>query len=140
MNKDLKQKIIDTVAKEHHLIIDGNDPIFALITANEIALENYTKRIDQSNSINLVELENQYTKIVLEIKELAEKKIGLAIEKTNMDLQETRNKILKDIELSIKENSNTVAAPVVKNNTVLYCILTFAVALIIGLNIGIFLT
>jgi len=143
MTKNLKKEIIETVAKDHHVIIDENDPIFALITANEIALKDYIKRIDQANSINLIELENQYIKITSEIKELAEKRIGIAIENTKKDLEETRVKILKDIKSTISQStfSNSPEEKIKeKNYTKIYYFITAAVALTIGLNIGISLT
>lgn len=139
MDKEIYDKIKEKIAKEHHLIIDEKDPIFAILTANEIVLSEYVNKLDQVISINLLNLENQYEKIIKESKELAENRISIAIEKTKEDLQNTRNNILKDIKDSLpKDIEIKGTAPKEKNKfNILYLIITAVVFLLIGLNIGI---
>lgn len=139
MDKEIYDKIKEKIAKEHHLIIDEKDPIFAILTANEIVLSEYVNKLDQVISINLLNLENQYEKIIKESKELAENRISIAIEKTKEDLQNTRNNILKDIKDSLpKDIEIKSSSPKEKNKlNILYLSIIAVVFLLIGLNIGI---
>ena len=43
MNKELKEDIIDKIRREHHLNIKIDDPLFAMVTANEIVLQEQIK-------------------------------------------------------------------------------------------------
>lgn len=137
VENELKKEIIDTVAKKHHIIIDENDPIFAIITANEISFTKYIKEIENSNSIYLVELETKYQKIVDEVKELAEKRISVAVENVKNDLEATRRKILEKINSALTINYKE--APKEKNKFNFMYIIGFILFFLIGLNIGVFI-
>ena len=140
MDKEQIKRIKEKLAKDHHIIIDESDPIFAILTANEIVLNDYVKKIDQVNAINLLNMESQYSKIIDEMQNLAEKRIGLAIDKTNNDLKITKNQILKDIAAAIKEKESiTPKEKKVSSMSFLYIGISIVISLLIGLNIGIYL-
>ena len=40
-----KEKILDVIHKEHSVLLDSKDPIFAIMTANDIILTQYTNAL-----------------------------------------------------------------------------------------------
>lgn len=45
MNKEFKEDIIDKIRREHNLVIKKGDPLFAIVTANEMVLQEQIKQI-----------------------------------------------------------------------------------------------
>ncbi|EGY4845193.1 conjugal transfer protein TraM, partial [Campylobacter coli] len=41
-----KKELIEEIAKKHHIILDENDPILAVVSANEIIFDDFLKKID----------------------------------------------------------------------------------------------
>ena len=42
-----KDEMIKIIADKHKLILDENDPIFAVITANELLFDDFISKIDR---------------------------------------------------------------------------------------------
>jgi hypothetical protein len=87
MEEELKDKIINTVRKEHGITLGRRDPIFAIITANDLILEEQLKQLNNIFELQLIEME-QMTKNYLENgKELLEKKLTLALHEAKKSLE-----------------------------------------------------
>lgn len=87
MDKGLKEKILNTIRKEHGLAIDNKDPMFALLTANEIILEQELKQLNSIFSDQLIEMELVTKNYLKNAKELLEKRLTLALKESKAELQ-----------------------------------------------------
>lgn len=104
MEEDLKEKIINTVRKEHGITLGRRDPIFAIITANDLILEEQLKQLNNIFELQLIEME-QMTKNYLENgKELLEKKLTLALHETKKSLETPQQPRSKQEEKNILTN------------------------------------
>ena len=119
MNKKEKEKILEAIRKEHGIAIDKNDPLFAIITANEIMQERQLKQQNQHFAEQLVEMELVTKKYLTQSKELLEKKLTLAIKEAKAQLQQNREET--------KEN---------KPNSIMHPILFIITGMIIGYTIA----
>jgi hypothetical protein len=135
--EDKINEIIAEIAKRHKIILDRDDPVLAVITANEIMLEEYLTKIDRKEQKHLTDIEGMTAKYIADAKELAEIKIGAAVEHTIVILDEKHKNALKEIEAATKKAADGLAASniAIKMN---YFILSFGVivALLLGLFIG----
>jgi hypothetical protein len=87
MDQQLKDKIVEVVRKEHRIALDDKDPIFAIITANDIILEEQLKQLNNIFELQLIEME-QVTKNYLEnAKELLEKRLTIALIDAKKELE-----------------------------------------------------
>ncbi len=64
-----KKEIIEEVAKRHHIILDETDPIFAVVTANELIHNEFLNKIDKVIAKHKVDLESYKIAILKELKE-----------------------------------------------------------------------
>ncbi|MBZ7995410.1 conjugal transfer protein TraM [Campylobacter canadensis] len=64
-----KKQIINEIAKKHHLILDENDPIFAIITANEIMFDDYIKQLEKAQIKIKADLESYKQSLISDIQE-----------------------------------------------------------------------
>lgn len=104
MEEELKDKIINTVRKEHGITLGRRDPIFAIITANDLILEEQLKQLNNIFELQLIEME-QMTKNYLENgKELLEKKLTLALHEAKKSLETPQQLTLKQEEKNILTN------------------------------------
>jgi len=104
MEEELKDKIINTVRKEHGITLGRRDPIFAIITANDLILEEQLKQLNNIFELQLIEME-QMTKNYLENgKELLEKKLTLALHEAKKSLETSQQPISKQEEKNILTN------------------------------------
>jgi hypothetical protein len=104
MEEELKDKIINTVRKEHGITLGRRDPIFAIITANDLILEEQLKQLNNIFELQLIEME-QMTKNYLENgKELLEKKLTLALHEAKKSLETPQQPTLKQEEKNILTN------------------------------------
>ena len=88
MREEEKEKIQEAIRKKHGIAIDINDPLFAIVTANEIILERQLKQQNKYFSEQLIEMEMVTKKYLTQSKELLEKKLTLAIKEGKEKLQE----------------------------------------------------
>ena len=92
MDQAFKEKIINSIRKEHGIAIDEKDPMFAIVTANDMVLQEQIKQLNNIFEIQLIEME-QVTKNYLENgKELLEKKLTLALHEAKKTLEEPQQK------------------------------------------------
>jgi len=87
MSKEEKEKILETIRKRHGIAIDMNDPLFAIITANEIMIEKQLKEQSKHFTEQLIEMEHITNKYLTQSKELLEVKLSLAVKKAKEQLK-----------------------------------------------------
>lgn len=90
MKAEEKEKILEAIRKRHGIAIDITDPLFAMVTANEIILE---KQFEQQNRIfaeQLIEMEIITKNYLTESKELLEKKLTLALKEAKTQLKQNK--------------------------------------------------
>lgn len=97
MDQKKIEEIILKIAKEHNIILDRKDPIFAVITANEVMFDEFITRIEKSLESHTKELEGMTAKYIADAKELAEVKIGAAVEETYKVLEKRHKLALEEI-------------------------------------------
>lgn len=54
-----KKELIEEIAKKHHIILDENDPILAVVSANEIIFDDFLKK----NRSTLYKTQNRFRKL-----------------------------------------------------------------------------
>ncbi|EAJ7826549.1 conjugal transfer protein TraM [Campylobacter coli] len=127
-----KKELIEEIAKKHHIILDENDPILAVVSANEIIFDDFLKKIDLLFIKHKTDLESYKFNIFNEIREYS---------KSNQE-------ILKDILTQAQTNQNTTKPPQEKtedtkekkNTNINFLIIAIAsqiIFLLVGLIIGI---
>lgn len=84
-----KEEILNQIRKEHNIALDSKDPIFAVITANEIILKTYIKELEEQLIIQKSEIERMTEQYLNRAKELAEKKISHATQKAQEKIIQT---------------------------------------------------
>ena len=123
MEEELKDKIINTVRKEHGITLGRRDPIFAIITANDLILEEQLKQLNNIFELQLIEME-QMTKNYLENgKELLEKKLTLALHEAKKSLETSQQPRSK------QEEKNILTNPII----------TIVIGFILGYGLSLFL-
>jgi len=122
MEEELKDKIINTVRKEHGITLGRRDPIFAIITANDLILEEQLKQLNNIFELQLIEME-QMTKNYLENgKELLEKKLTLALHEAKKSLETSQQP-------TSKQEENILTNPII----------TTIIGFILGYGLSLFL-
>lgn len=125
-----KKELIEEIAKKHHIILDENDPILAVVSANELIFDDFLKKIDLLFTQYKTDLESYKFNILQEIREYS---------KSNQEA-------LKDI--LTQTNQNTIKLPQEKTEdtkekkiiNINFWIITIAgqiIFLLVGLIIGI---
>lgn len=84
-----KEKILDAIRKEHGLVIDSKDPIFAVLTANEIILSRHTNTLEAFLLQQKIEIESITQEYLKEAKVLAEQKISAATQAAQREVLST---------------------------------------------------
>jgi len=109
MSREEKEKIIQTIRKKHGIAIDINDPLFAIVTANEIMLERQLKQQNKHFTEQLIEIEIVTNKYLTQSKELIEKKLTLALKEANEKLQVNNQQKKKEIK---EDKANSIMKPI----------------------------
>ena len=123
MDQELKEKILNSVRREHGIALDNKDPIFAIITANDIILQEQIKQLHNIFEQQLIDME-QVTKNYLENgKELLEKRLTIALQEAKKTLNEPQETN------TIKEEKPTIAIPII--SLIVGCILGYGFSLFI---------
>lgn len=89
MTDELKEKIIERVRRDHNLTIKKDDPLFAIVTANQISMEEYLTTLskiikDQEIGIQLT-TENYLNKA----KEILEEKLTYMLKELQKEHKNT---------------------------------------------------
>ena len=109
MSREEKEKIIQTIRKKHGIAIDINDPLFAIVTANEIMLERQLKQQSKHFTEQLIEIEIVTNKYLTQSKELIEKMLTLALKEANEKLQVNNQQKKKEIK---EDKANSIMKPI----------------------------
>jgi len=116
-----KEEILNQIRKEHGIALDLKDPIFAVITANEIILKAYSKELEEQLIVQKEELESITEKYLNRAKELAEKKISHATQKAQEKIIQTSN------EVGVEQPSNRIDSTKSFPTLLLLCTVTGAI-------------
>lgn len=108
-------EIISKVAKQHGLALDRNDPIFAIITANEVMFEDFVTRIENSFVGHMREIEGMTAKYIADAKQLAEVHIGAAVEETYKVLEKRHELALEQINAASQSAIEALTAAQAQN-------------------------
>ena len=87
MESKEKEQILEAIRHRHGIAIDINDPLFAIITANEIVLERQINQQDKQFKEQLIEMEMVTQNYLTKSKELLEKKLTIALKEAKERLQ-----------------------------------------------------
>ena len=109
MSREEKEKTLQTIRKKHGITIDINDPLFAIVTANEIMLERQLKQQNKHFTEQLIEIEIVTNKYLTQSKELIEKKLTLALKEANEKLQVNNQQKKKEIK---EDKANSIINPI----------------------------
>lgn len=128
-----KKEIIDEIAKKHHIILDETDPILAIISANEMVLDEYINKIDNLFIKHKADLESFKINISRELKEYIEtnKEILRTITAQNLKFSEGKQEKTEQPE-GPKEEKYQIS----KNHIFIFMI-SQIILLLMGLLIGI---
>lgn len=110
MDQNKVDEIIAKVAKEHALVLDRNDPVFAIITANEVIFGDFITRVEKSFGGHMAEIEGMTAKYIADAKQLAEIKIGAAVNEAYKVLDERHKNALIEIEAATKAATAGITA------------------------------
>ena len=126
-----KKIIIEEIAKKHHIILSENDPIFAVITANELIFDNFLEKIDKLFLKHKTDLESYKVAIVKELKDYS---------KDNSDTLKTllrnENDLINSQTLTVKKDDNSSNKKEDLKKYIIWFIIGQVVFLLIGLIIG----
>lgn len=106
MEQEKIDEIIAKIAKKHSIVLNRNDPILAVMTANEVMFEDFLLMIEKSLGHNMSEIEGMTAKYIADVKQLAEVRVGAAIKETFVILEEYHKKALFEIETASKTATN----------------------------------
>lgn len=137
MDQEKVDEILALIAKRHSIILDRNDPIMAIMTANEIMFEDLLTMVERAVGRQTINIEGITAKYIADAKELAEVKIGSAVEETFKVLDERHKLALKEIEtatLTAVAGINSVNDQVKMNY--LYIAAGVVASVLIGFFIG----
>lgn len=116
--------MIKIIADKHKLILDENDPIFAVITANELLFDDFISKIDRYFIKQKADLETYKTNILAELREYAQ----------------TTKDSLKDItiqEIPTEHKEIIVDKNQLSNSKIFLIVAVQIIFLLVGLIIGI---
>ncbi|AIR81603.1 TPA: conjugal transfer protein TraM [Campylobacter fetus subsp. venerealis] len=119
-----KDEMIKIIADKHKLILDENDPIFAVITANELLFDDFISKIDRYFIKQKADLETYKTNILAELREYAQ----------------TTKDSLKDItiqEITTEHKEIIVDKNQLSNSKIFLIVAVQIIFLLVGLIIGI---
>lgn len=87
--KKEKEQILETIRRKHGIAIDKNDPLFAMLTANEIILERQLKHQNSIFAEQLIEMEMLTNKYNTQSKEILEKQLTHIIQEAKREFKDT---------------------------------------------------
>jgi len=64
-----KKTLIEEIAKRHHIILDESDPIFAVVTANEIIFDELLRKAERVFAKHKADIEGYRVGVIKELKE-----------------------------------------------------------------------
>ena len=97
MKPEKKKEIIDHIRQTHKIAIDEDDPIFAIITANEIAFKENLKNQEIMFTEHLANITSNTELYLSKAKELAEVKISKAVEDAYTQLEQFKSEAKEEL-------------------------------------------
>lgn len=122
-----KQTLINEIAKRNHIILDEQDPIFAIISANELLFEDYLRQIDKLLIKHKADLESYKATILQELKEYSNENTT-TLKTLLRDNQQENKAQPTPTEPKEKQKFTT--------NTLLFTVSSQIIFLLVGLIIG----
>ncbi|MBC3781154.1 conjugal transfer protein TraM [Campylobacter fetus] len=119
-----KDEMLKIIADKHKLILDENDPIFAVVTANELLFDDFISKLDIYFIKQKADLESYKTTILAELKEYTK------ITKENL-------KNINIEEASLEYNQTIQDKNQLSNNKLFYIVAVQIIFLLVGLIIGV---
>lgn len=126
-----KKEIIDEIARKHHIILDENDPIIAVISANEMILDEYIQKVDQLLTKHKLELETYKIGIKHEFKEHIE------ANKQVMQVMSEQNRILATNIENLNNHQEAPQTQIPSKNHIFIFLTSQVLFLLLGLVIGV---
>lgn len=99
-----KKAIINEIAQKHNIILDENDPILAVVSANETIFNEFEKRLENMLIKQKMDLENYKNNIIQEFKN--QDKIIFDILEHTAKLQNSQIKINTDNDTNKKDTKD----------------------------------
>lgn len=124
-----KKAIINEIALKHNIIIDENDPILAVVSANETIFNEFEKRLENMLIKQKMDLESYKNNIIQEFKN--QDKIIFDILEHTAKLQNSQIKINTDNDTN-KKNTKDINYKIIFISAGLQ-IIFFLVGIIIGI-------
>ncbi|WP_162165554.1 conjugal transfer protein TraM [Campylobacter fetus] len=119
-----KDEMLKIIADKHKIILDENDPIFAVITANELLFDDFISKLDKYFIKQKADLELYKTSILAELKEY-----------TQITKDSLKDLAIKEIPTEHKQV--TIDKNQLSNNKIFLIVAVQIIFLLIGLIIGI---
>ena len=76
MRDKIKEKIIEQVRRDHNITIRKDDPLFAIVTANQIAMEEYLTRLNKITEEQQLEIQITTENYLNKAKEILEERLS----------------------------------------------------------------
>lgn len=143
MTDEIKAKAIDEVAKKHKLILDENDPVFAVVTIMETVMQESVDRFDLLLKMQAASIEEHNVKLLAESKQLAQTIIAAKVTEVVNNMEKMKADALTEIEETTSRNRNLLQQREKSTNTSsqqnIYLFGVGIIALLIGMILGILL-
>lgn len=143
MTQELKLKALDEVAKKHKLILDENDPVFAVVTIMETVMQESVDRFDVLLKMQAAAIEEHNVKLLAESKQLAQTIIAAKVTEVVNHMEKMKADALMEIEQTASKNRNLPQQREKSTNTStqhnIYLFGVGIIALLIGMILGILL-
>jgi len=127
MTSEKKKEIIDHIRQIHKIAIDEDDPVFAIITANEIIFEEQMKKQDIMFTKHLANIETITELYLSKAKELAEEKISNAVGDAYTQLEQFKSKAKEEL---------TTKQPTITNRISIVYWITLLIAAAVGYGVA----
>lgn len=90
MNKEFQEDIIDKIRREHNLVIKKGDPLFAIVTANEMVLKEQIKQIHKIFEEQQISSEIATQNYLNQAKEILEQKLTHLLKSLHQSINKTK--------------------------------------------------
>lgn len=128
-----KKRLIEEIAKRHHIILDELDPIFAVVTANEILFDDFLFKLDKALIKHKLDLESSKVAILKEMNAYSKE----TQEALRVLMRHESNMISSTPMPTSKKEDQTASTSFKK--IIMWSILGQVVFLLIGIIIGTFI-
>jgi len=82
-----KEKIIQTVAQKHGILLGDDDPILAFLSVHDVLLDDYLDRFDRTDANHREQIEHLLDRFAVQTTKVIETALGRERERFRNDLQ-----------------------------------------------------